>query len=158
MRIKSTAHADDKTRPLRPGWVRSRAAKWPKLLYRLGLGSFLARQVMILTTRGRVTGRARQTPLWYVREGDIIYCFSGWGPSSDWYKNLVADPEVLIQVGNKSWPTRGVFIQELPERERLLHRFSDKYGRLLPVFYHLDHLVLVAFPYVQPEKGARKDA
>jgi deazaflavin-dependent oxidoreductase (nitroreductase family) len=111
---------------------------------------------MVLNTRGRATDRERRTPLWYVRDGDTIYCFSGWGSSSDWFKNLVANPEALIQVGNKSWPTRGVFIQELPELERLLHRFSDKYGRLVPLFYHLDRLQLVAFPLSSQKKVREK--
>ena len=150
----------DDTTPPRPSWLRARFAKWPGLLYRLGLGFLLARQVMILTTRGRVTGRARRTPLWYIRQGDVIYCFSGWGHSSDWLKNLQASPDVQVQVGNNRWETRGTLMHEPLEIERVLPSFREKYGRLVPLFYHLDRLVLVAFPLASQKKvpGKMHDA
>jgi deazaflavin-dependent oxidoreductase (nitroreductase family) len=121
-------------------------AKWALLPYRLGLGFLLARQVMILTTRGRATGRLRKTPLWYVRDGGAVYCFSGWGASSDWWRNLKAEPSALAQIGKRRWRTGGVFVREHHDLERVLGRFREKYGRLVPVFYHLDRLDLVYFP------------
>ena len=121
-------------------------AKWALLPYRLGLGFLLARQVMVLTTRGRVTGRLRKTPLWYVRDGDAVYCFSGWGASSDWWRNLEAEPSALAQIGKHRWRTKGVFMREQHDLERMLHKFREKYGGLVPVFYHLDRLDLVYFP------------
>lgn len=132
--------------PLRPSWLRARLARWPLPVYRLGLGFLLARKVMILTTRGRTTGKRRKTPLWYVHDGDSIYCFSGWGPSSDWLKNLKVDPGVLVQIGKETWETRGSLVQDPLELERMLHLLLKKYGRLVCLFYHLDRLSLVAFP------------
>jgi hypothetical protein len=49
-----------------------------------------------------------------------------------------------------------VLIQELSEPERLLHRFSDKYGRLVSLFYHLDRLQLVAFSLSSQKKVPEK--
>ena len=137
----------NRIKPLRPNWLRRRLAKWPLLPYRMGLGFLIARQVLILTTRGRVSARERRTPLWYVSDGDNIYCLSGWGASSDWWKNLEADPKALLQIGMKRWELRGEVITEPHRVERILSKFQKKYGRrTVSLFYHLDRLVLAIFP------------
>lgn len=134
-------------KPLRPNWLRRRLAKWPLLPYRMGLGFLIAGQVLILTTRGRASAKQRRTPLWYVSDGDDIYCLSGWGPSSDWWKNLEADPKALLQIGMKRWELRGEVITEPQRVERILSKFQKKYGRrTVSLFYHLDRLVLAIFP------------
>ena len=134
-------------KPLRPNWLRRRLAKWPLLPYRMGLGFLIARQVLILTTRGRVSAKERRTPLWYVSDGDNIYCLSGWGVSSDWWKNLEASPKALLQIGMKRWELRGEVITEPQRVERILSEFQKKYGRrTVRLFYHLDRLVLAIFP------------
>ena len=138
--------ATDKRKPLRPSWLRARFAKWALLPYKLGLGALLGREVMILTTRGRLTGRARQTPLWYIRDEGVIYCLSGWGSSSDWLKNLKADANALVRIGHQSWETRAVLIAEVRKRDAVLQMFLKKHRRLVRVFYHMDRLVLVGFP------------
>ena len=137
--------AGDMTDPKHPSWLRARLAKWPLLAYRLGLGPVIAGRVMVLTTKGRVTGRSRKTPLWYVRDGNQIYCISGWGPYGDWWKNLNADPSALVRIGNTSWKTRGTLIKEGPERDRILIRIIEKYGRMTRLVYHMDRLTLAAF-------------
>ena len=136
----------EEMKPLRPSWLRARLAKWAVLPYKLGLGALLGREVMILTTRGRITGRARKTPLWYARDGGVVYCFSGWGSSSDWLKNLKADASALVRIGHRSWETRAVLVEEFQKRDAILQTFLKKHGRLVRVFYHMDRLVLVAFP------------
>ena len=143
-------HPLDRTRPLRPSWLRGRLAKWSLLPYRMGLGTLMAPWFMVLTTRGRVTGMARKAPLWYVRQGNIVYCLSGWGSSSDWLKNLKANPSALVKIGKERWETRGELIQDPQEGERVLSMFLKKYGRLVRVFYHMDRLELVAYPLGVP--------
>lgn len=133
-------------RPPRPSWLRSRLAKWALIPYRLGLGFLLANQVLVLTTRGRVSGKERKTPLWYVRDQDTIYCVSGWGPSSDWSRNLEADPSAVLQIGKAQWQTEGILKHDLPEQEQVLDLFLKKYGRLTHLFYHRERLSVVAFP------------
>lgn len=138
---------DGRKQPPRPSWLRRRLARWPVLAYRLGFGALLAGRVMILTTRGRATGGLRKTPLWYARDGDVIYCVSGWGPSSDWWKNLIAYPNASIQLGSAMWKTRGALIHDSAARARVLHMIEDKYGpRTTRFFYHMDLVILVAFP------------
>ena len=58
---------------------------------------------LLLTTRGRVTGKARRTPLIYGRHGDAYLIVASKGGSRDhpqWYLNLSADPRVRVQVAD----------------------------------------------------------
>ena len=143
--MDARAGYDEKTP--RPSWLRRRLAKWAVVAYRLGIGALLTRRVMILTTRGRVTGRPRKTPLWYARDGDVIYCMSGWGSSSDWWKNLVAYPHASLRLGRVAWKAQGELIHDATARERVLYMIQDKYGRRTTrLFYHVDLINLVAFP------------
>lgn len=57
--------------------------------------------VLILTTTGRRTGQPRSTPLIYGRDGENYVVVASKGGDDDhpsWYRNLVADPEVEVQV------------------------------------------------------------
>jgi deazaflavin-dependent oxidoreductase (nitroreductase family) len=107
---------------------------------------------MVLTTTGRATRRVRKTPLWYARDEAAIYCISGWGPSSDWLKNLEADPQARVQIGKQRWEARGEVIHDPATLRGVVHSFEAKYGRrVLHLFYHVDLLVLVAFPLHSPD-------
>ena len=58
-------------------------------------------QTLILTTTGRRSGRQRQHPLIYGRHGNdfLVVASKGGAPRHPaWYLNLVADPDVEIQV------------------------------------------------------------
>jgi deazaflavin-dependent oxidoreductase (nitroreductase family) len=65
--------------------------------YRRGKGP--TRSVLLLTTRGRKTGLPRTTPLQYERVGDDIYVASARGQAADWFRNILADPQVRAQTG-----------------------------------------------------------
>jgi deazaflavin-dependent oxidoreductase (nitroreductase family) len=55
--------------------------------------------VLLLTTTGRKSGLPRTTPLQYEEVGGAYVVGSARGVDADWYRNLVADPQVEIQVG-----------------------------------------------------------
>jgi deazaflavin-dependent oxidoreductase (nitroreductase family) len=57
---------------------------------------------LLLTTRGRRSGKLRRTALIYGRDGDsyLVVASSGGAPAHPaWYLNLVAEPQVQVQVG-----------------------------------------------------------
>ncbi len=57
--------------------------------------------VLLLTTIGHRTGKARRTPLIYGSDGERYLIVASKGGADDppiWYQNLVADPRVRIQV------------------------------------------------------------
>ncbi len=73
----------------------------PLVYYQLGLGPLIGKQVLILTTIGRKTGKERATPLGYAYHvaERVYYVSSGWDGHTDWYRNLSANPRVHVQVG-----------------------------------------------------------
>jgi F420H(2)-dependent quinone reductase len=58
--------------------------------------------VLLLTTTGRRTGKARTVPLLYLRDGDrLIICNvnPGFERTNPWVLNLRAQPRVRVQIG-----------------------------------------------------------
>lgn len=54
--------------------------------------------VLLLTTTGRKSGLPRVTPLQYEEVDGSIYVASVRGQKADWFRNLVADPEVTVEL------------------------------------------------------------
>jgi deazaflavin-dependent oxidoreductase (nitroreductase family) len=79
--------------------------------------------VLLLTVAGRRTGREITKPLIFGRDGDryVIVASRGGAPKHpDWYLNLVAEPEVGVQVKGDRFRARAHTV-EGEERERLWH-------------------------------------
>jgi deazaflavin-dependent oxidoreductase (nitroreductase family) len=66
--------------------------------------TLLGKPVVILTTRGRRTGRIRKSPLMRVEHDGryVVVASMGGAPRHPvWYLNLVADPDVTLQDGER---------------------------------------------------------
>jgi len=75
----------------------------PITLYRLRLGWLLGKRFVLLNHVGRKTGQLRQTVVevvGYDAGAETYYIVSGWGAKSNWYQNLVTQPDITIQVGH----------------------------------------------------------
>jgi len=83
-------------------------------LFRLGLGSLvgnpLTGYIMVIQSVGRKSGRLRYTPVNYALMDGYVYCMSGWGTRSDWYRNLAANPRlgVILPGGSLVGEAEGV--------------------------------------------------
>lgn len=76
-----------------------------KTLYRLSAGLIGRRLVendmLLLTTTGHVTGRPHTVPLLYLRDDVrlvVVASYGGRPRHPTWYRNLVAQPLVAVQV------------------------------------------------------------
>ncbi len=81
----------------------------PVALYRWHLGWLLDHRFVLLVHRGRRTGTAHCSVLEVVhfnRTTDEVIVMSGFGPHADWYRNVVADPDVEIEIGRRRFPAR----------------------------------------------------
>ncbi len=85
--------------------------------------------MLLLDHRGAKTGKMRTTPLVYVLDGeDVVIVASKGGHPRDpaWLHNLVAHPEVTIQVGRDRRPVRAR-VATPAERKRLWPKALDVY-------------------------------
>jgi len=95
-----------------------------------GLGHF-GDKLLLLTTRGAKSGRARTAPLVYHRDGDryVIAASMGGAPTHpSWYHNLVKHPEAEIEVGTEKFKVRATPIPKGPERDRLYEAHGDNFS------------------------------
>lgn len=72
-----------------------------KLLYAIGFGPLVGRVILLLTTTGRKSGLPRITALQYEEVDGAIVVGSARGTRSDWFRNIVADPRVQVQVRSR---------------------------------------------------------
>jgi deazaflavin-dependent oxidoreductase (nitroreductase family) len=92
-------------------------------------GTFEGASMLLLHSRGAKTGRERVNPLVYLPDGDrfVVFGSKGGAPTHpDWYRNLVADPDVEIEVGAQTIPVRAIEIQDDAEREALYARQVER--------------------------------
>lgn len=83
------------------GWnarvIRAGSRLHTGLLRRFRRAKLVGADALLLTTRGRKTGKDTSTPLFYARDADrllIAASFAGSGVPPGWYLNLVAHPDV----------------------------------------------------------------
>jgi deazaflavin-dependent oxidoreductase (nitroreductase family) len=101
-------------------------------LYRLTkgrMGGKIGTQpVVLLTTKGRQTGRSRTVPVGsFEDKGDVIVIasFAGSPKHPAWFNNLVANPEVKVQLGEREFSARAEVVTGA-ERERIWKMVVDK--------------------------------
>ncbi|HJT55200.1 MAG TPA: nitroreductase family deazaflavin-dependent oxidoreductase [Ktedonobacteraceae bacterium] len=90
---------------------------------------FKGRPLLLLTTTGARSGQSRTIPMMYVPDGDrlLVIASNAGAPSHpDWYHNLVAHPEVTVEVGNETYNATAVVTQG-EERQRLWNRIVASY-------------------------------
>jgi deazaflavin-dependent oxidoreductase (nitroreductase family) len=83
------------------GWVASHIRSYTESGGRRG-HQWRGVNTLLLTTRGRKTGKLRRTALIYGEDGDrylVVASMGGAPKHPEWYLNLVANPEVKVQVG-----------------------------------------------------------
>jgi deazaflavin-dependent oxidoreductase (nitroreductase family) len=95
---------------------------------RLG-GGFEGRPVLLLTTKGAKTGRLHTTPVMYLIEDGRLYVFASKGGAPthpDWYRNLVANPDVIVELGTERFEATATPLAD-GERDRVYARQSELY-------------------------------
>jgi deazaflavin-dependent oxidoreductase (nitroreductase family) len=108
-------------------------------------GTFAGTPLLLLTTIGAKSGQQRTTPVVYTKDGDrlvIIASFAGAPSNPAWFNNLVANPEVTVELPGEMFPARAV-VASGPDRDRLyaaqaaqmpaFSEYQEKTTRSIPV-------------------------
>jgi deazaflavin-dependent oxidoreductase (nitroreductase family) len=92
-------------------------------------GGFEGAPMLLLTTTGAKTGAPRVHPMMYLEEGGRRYVFAskaGAPTNPDWYYNLVAHPEVSVEIGTDTLAMRATPV-EGSERDRIYAEQARQY-------------------------------
>jgi deazaflavin-dependent oxidoreductase (nitroreductase family) len=95
-------------------------------------GYHASMQLLLLTTTGARTGQSRAVPLTYLLDGGG-YIVTAGNAGSDrhpaWYYNLMANPDVTVEVGSEAFKAVAVIADEA-ERGALYELFAAAYPQL----------------------------
>ena len=117
-------------------------------------GQLANSQILLLTTTGAKTGQERVTPMGYRLDGDrivVIAANAGAHQHPDWYYNLLAHPEVTVEVGGERFAAHAV-IADAVERERLIQ------ANVVPYFPAQQEKTSREIPFVFLERSTKAGA
>jgi deazaflavin-dependent oxidoreductase (nitroreductase family) len=109
------------------------------LIWRLGLGNWgnatkYAGYVMVIKHKGRKTGITRYAPVNYALIDDELYCVAALGKKADWYRNLLADPEVEVWLPDSRWSGIAEDVSDCENRVNLIREVMVASGFAAPLF------------------------
>src|SRR5579862_2878852 len=138
--------------PSKPTGQQKLAFLLPRSLYRWHLGWLLGHRCLMITHRGRKTGRLRQTVLEVVSyDPSTQECIvmSGYGTQSDWYRNIKVHPAIEVQVGRQRYPPQQRMLEDQETRTRL-----EEYQRDHPLLFR-ELMCLVGYASDATPEGLR---
>ena len=92
-------------------------------------GVWEGRPLLLLTTTGAKSGQRRTTPVMYLPDGDRLLVFAtkaGAPTNPAWYHNLIAYPEVTVEVGTQTYEATATPLTG-EERDRLYAKQASLY-------------------------------
>jgi deazaflavin-dependent oxidoreductase (nitroreductase family) len=98
--------------------------------WRVGAGAKKPVPTLLLEHRGRKSGKLFASPLVYVKDGDNVIIVASMGGRDDnpqWYHNLIADPDVHIEMGRDRRAVRAV-LASAEEKKELWPKLVDAYA------------------------------
>ena len=99
----------------RPGRLAVAVFRLPLKAYQHNAGPAVGRTFLAFTHVGRKTGRAYQTVAMVLRydgaSGEAVIV-AGWGPETDWYRNVQAHPAVQVQLGGQTFTPQQRFLTD----------------------------------------------
>jgi deazaflavin-dependent oxidoreductase (nitroreductase family) len=113
-------------------------------------GQFAGAPLLLLTTTGAKSGEPRTRPLAYLSDGGRIYVFAGnrGAPTNpSWYHNLIAHPDVTVELGTETFEARAI-VMESTEEDRLWNIQLQK----MPALAELREKITRKFPVVLLER------
>ena len=85
------------------------------------------REIHISVT-GRKSGRTISVPVWFVMEDDTLFLLPVQGSDTQWYKNVLHDPQFKVSARGKEEKFRAVPITDQKTVKSVVEKFKAKYG------------------------------
>src|SRR5512143_4037802 len=85
-------------------------------------------RIMVIRHVGRKSGKEYLTPVNYAPIGNDIYCTAGFGPGTDWYRNILSSAEVELWLPEGRRRAHACDVSDAPDRTRLLRAVAIASG------------------------------
>jgi deazaflavin-dependent oxidoreductase (nitroreductase family) len=93
------------------------------------LKSHLARsRAITITVTGRKSGRAICMPVWFVFENGKLYLVPVTGSDTQWYKNVLKNPSILVEAGGAEAKVNVTPVIDYKQVSSIVEKFRTKYG------------------------------
>ena len=112
----------------------------PRLMGRFRSGGKPGSFILLLTTTGRVTGRKHVTPLQYEQLDGLFYVASARGSKADWYCNILANPEVTVEIAGKVFSAHAQTITDPVEIADFIELRLRSRPRMIKILLRLEGL------------------
>ena len=128
-----------------------RLSRLHTMLYRTTRGRvgrrLVANDMLLLTTRGRTSGKPHTVPLLYLQDGETLVVVASWGGRDyhpDWYLNLVARPAAAVNLRGArrnviartaDAEERAIWWQRLRQAYRGYEAYQSRTQREIPVVF-----------------------
>ena len=109
------------------------------MLWRLGLGRMADMwpagfgRLMVIEHVGRKSGTRYRTPVNYTVVGDDIYCLAGFGGRTDWFRNVLAHPDIAVWLPGGRWEAHAEDASDDPRRLDFIRRVLIDSGFAAPL-------------------------
>ena len=91
-------------------------------------------RIMVIKHRGRKSGKEYLTPVNYALVDGEIYCTAGFGSGSDWYRNMLANPNIELWLPEGKRKAHIEDVSDAPNRLHLLRQVIIASGFAGPLF------------------------
>ncbi len=81
-----------------------------------------------ISVTGRKSGRTISNPVWFVWEDDQLYLLPVKGSDTQWYKNVLENPAIHIDVRGAKAEGKASPITDAKEVKSVVEKFRAKYG------------------------------
>ena len=92
-------------------------------------GNFEGAPLLLLHTTGAKSVQERVHPVMYLPAGDryaVFASYAGAPTNPAWFHNLIANPEVTVEVGSETFSARAT-VAERAERDKLYRQQAELY-------------------------------
>ncbi len=90
-------------------------------------------RIMVIRHRGRKSGKEYLTPVNYAIVQNEIYCMAGFGPGTDWYRNIMANPDIELWLPGGKHRAHAYDISDSPCRAELVRQIAIASGLAGPL-------------------------
>ncbi len=109
-------------------------------MWKIGLGRAVnfwpagTGRIMVIRHCGRKSGKEYLTPVNYAVVDGEVYCMAGFGPGTDWYRNLLVHPQAEIWLPEGRRRACAMEVSDSPQRLRLFREIAIASGFAAPLF------------------------